>query len=770
YFEWIKILSYEVTDMDYKNDLFNIRDFWVSAEFAYFFYEFMKIIININNLRFCVEKGLHSYNLQIFTFFPSSMASKAIFLILKRTSPILNMKIVKKNNNKYTFRLGASLKSVKDGFRKKMYTIFKRSVFYNVNNLFIGVVRMVIKTSLNLSDFPQITDMSNIDNNFVSFTIQWKDKKNYIFPVFLILNTFMIIPLLYFFILKKGITETFLFIIISILMNILLYSINKIFDLKNEKKINKTNVLNIIKETDSKINDLKNISEKLVKEKLGLIKKIKKRTKELEIANKELQSLDNAKTNFFSNVSHEFRTPLTMIISPLEDIRIGYFGDKIDKNNKIFMTMENNANRLLRLINNILEFTKIESGKHEINKVPIDILEILRIYFSQIESYAERKAIKLNFYSNTDKLIILTDIDKLENIVFNLLSNALKFTNQGGSVSLKLLKYDDKIEIIVSDTGIGIKKENLLNIFERFYQVEDNSKRKYEGTGIGLAFTKELVDILGGTISCNSEENKGTEFIVTLPYEKIDLESIDKKLIDNPSVKKYQLADLDNISESKNVAFNIKCKNILLLEDNKYLKEYLIEKLNTLYNIKSVSNGYEGLTILNEFKPDIILSDIMMPKMDGVEFYKTIIKNDSYKSIPFIFISARADDKERLEILKTGAVDYITKPINFSELFEKINNHLMIKDNIKDQLKNKITENLDKIINFNDETETNKVDYLKFLTEKEKEIVKLITDGKQNKEIASTLNVTNRTVENYLSKIYEKLEVNNRIELFNKLK
>lgn len=748
-----------IIEKKYKidRDLFSNETLWISGEFCLFCFEFLKIVSNMND--FIIISSLSKLT--------SVLRITKMFLNVSLKNAMSGMKFVSEKTNdiwNYFFSIKKNKMRLeiiqKESFDAKKFDIYFYSSRKDIEDINIGAFSSILMYVYKLKTIPEY-EVKNKDNNKIIFDINfsWKEitDKSLIILSSSIIITFFISFGLFISKIINIVSFSIYFPVSTLAISAILVLIYKYKNLLSKYRIIETN-------SADQLSELEKITSQLYKERITLEEKVKLRTRELEKANEELKGLDKAKTNFFANVSHELRTPLTMIISPINDITNGKYGENIDRKNKIFSSIEKNALRLLRLINNILDFTKIEDGRFQINYRTVDIVNLLKVYLSQIESFAASKGINLKFNCSFEKLICSIDIDKLETAIFNLLSNAIKFCNPGGQVSVNLTSNDSELEISVIDNGIGI--ENVDKVFNRFYQESSELNRKYKGTGIGLALTKEIVDILGGRIICESVRGVGTSFSLILPLNRGETSEIEQN--DIIEVREYQLADFDYQPKDSARSFNGKFKNILLLEDNDELSEYIAEKLSEFYNVEKASNGIKGLEKIAEYKPDIILSDIMMPEMDGVEFYREIRKIESYQNIPFIFVSARADDKERAEILKTGAMDYITKPINFNELFEKINNLLNIRDGIKNELKSRILSNIGELMDREDKRKP--FDYDKILTDREKEIVKHIIDGKQNKEIAYILNLSERTIENHLSKIYVKFEVNNRIELYNKLK
>ena len=423
---------------------------------------------------------------------------------------------------------------------------------------------------------------------------------------------------------------------------------------------------------------------------------IKSITLELDIANNKLKELDTTKTKFFTNISHEFRTPLTLLISPLESILQKEYGKEISYSNSIFKSMLQNGVRLLKLINNLLDFSKIEAGRMSLEKQNTDIVKLIEYYKSSIQSSIESRGLQIAFYDNTDGVTAYIDRDLIEKAVFNLLSNAMKFTPDRGEIMLLLEQHDEEhFSISVKDTGIGIPEDKLDSIFERFSQVDGTASRKYEGTGIGLSLTKEIVELHGGNISVKSKPGKGSTFTVTLPIGKPDDDKLEDEIQDIEEVKSYLLTDFQNEKPEETVeeeSSTEKVHHILIVEDNADMRSFLKALLEQDYFFHSANNGREGFEKAKEIKPDLILSDVMMPEMDGYEFTGKIKTDDELKGIPVILLTAKADVLMKVEGLETGADDYLSKPFNSKELRARIKSQLKMKD-----LRDRVSEHRDSL-------------------------------------------------------------------------
>ena len=401
-----------------------------------------------------------------------------------------------------------------------------------------------------------------------------------------------------------------------------------------------------------------------------------KREKEAEIARMEtlkLQELDALKTNFFNDISHEFRTPLTLILGPAEKIIDRASDEKIIKEAKV---IKQYSNRLLQLINQLLDLSKLEAGKLKIEASKSNIISFIKGIVLSFESLAEDKDINLRFISEKEFIEIYFDKDKVTKIITNLLSNAFKFTPEDGRITISIKEVDSGVEITIKDTGIGIPEEELSKLFDRFYQVNDSFIKEQKGTGIGLALTKELVELHHGKIRVESKESKGTEFTIIFPSGKEHLKA-DEIIIE----KEFEL----KIPESSILSTSINTqeltikksdnKNIILIvEDNYDMRKFISDYLQENYRVEEAITGEQGVRKAEKIIPDLIISDMMMPKMDGNELTR-ILKNDERTShIPIILLTAKAAFENKLEGLKTGADEYITKPFDIKELLIRIEN------------------------------------------------------------------------------------------------
>lgn len=388
---------------------------------------------------------------------------------------------------------------------------------------------------------------------------------------------------------------------------------------------------------------------------------------------KRLHELDLLKIKFLTNVSHEFRTPLSLIITPLEKL----IKQANDSDRQQLQMIQRNGRRLLNLVNQLLDFRRMEVHELKLHPKTGDIISFIKELCLSFSDVAERKSISLNFKSDRSSLITLFDHDKIERILFNLLSNAFKFTPHGGKVGVELsTRYtlQNKTELVlkVIDTGIGIEADKIDRIFERFFQNKVPDSIVNQGSGIGLAITKEFVNLHGGKIKAESVVNEGSTFIITLTFaeQQAEYSSImtqQAMLISGRNSMPKDKIELDP---------NSKKPVLMLVEDNEDFRFYLKDNLKEFYQIVEAVNGREGWQKVLALHPDLIVSDVSMPEMDGIELCKKIKSDKRTAHLPVILLTALTTDDEQLTGLETGASDYMTKPFNFEILLSKIRNLL----------------------------------------------------------------------------------------------
>ncbi|MCB9316094.1 MAG: response regulator [Lewinellaceae bacterium] len=393
-----------------------------------------------------------------------------------------------------------------------------------------------------------------------------------------------------------------------------------------------------------------------------------------------LQELDSVKTKLYTNITHEFRTPLTIISGMADQVRENpteWFAEGLDM-------IKRNSNRLLGLVNQMLDLAKLESGKMNLQLQQGDVVNYLKYLVESFHSFADSKGVKMHFHSDLDALTMDFDPEKLQQVVTNLLSNAVKFTPVGGHiyVDVRLQNNDPRlhqpgspdgsisgVEIRVRDTGIGIPEDQLLHVFDRFYQADDSNTRHGEGTGIGLALTKELVKLMHGVISAKSQAGKGAEFSVLLPVRT------EATVVAAPLIPKHiqKTEQQGPVRQARKIEKKQNGHPVLLLaEDNPDVVAYLASCLAGDYQLLVARDGQEAIDIATEQVPDLLITDVMMPYKDGFEVCRTLREDAHTSHIPIVMLTAKADVESKLEGLEHGADAYLAKPFNKEELLLRI--------------------------------------------------------------------------------------------------
>jgi signal transduction histidine kinase/DNA-binding response OmpR family regulator len=418
----------------------------------------------------------------------------------------------------------------------------------------------------------------------------------------------------------------------------------------------------------------------------------------------KLHELEGIRSRFFANISHEFRTPLTLIIGPLEKLLAA---SEEKQHYTLYQMMERNARRLLHLINQLLDLSKLEFGNLKLETKPGNINQFLQILAANFTSLAESRNIHFHTQFEHIESIVELDEDKIEKIVVNLLSNAFKFTPDGGTIALladiKKDAADERLiilEITVADSGIGIEEKEAGNIFDRFYQVDGSQTREKEGTGIGLALTKELVELHKGIITVESEVGKGTTFMVRLPLSIHKKLSQGAPLLPEPLDNNNNNSLLDRPQIAQNLSQEVLLKEeiaqedkplLLIVEDNKELSAYIASHFQSHFVVIEASDGQKGLQQAFATIPDLIISDVMMPVMDGIELCKQLKTDERSSHIPVILLTAKAGEKSKLEGLETGADDYLTKPFSGAELQTRVHNLIEGRKRLRERFSREVT-------------------------------------------------------------------------------
>jgi PAS domain S-box-containing protein len=406
----------------------------------------------------------------------------------------------------------------------------------------------------------------------------------------------------------------------------------------------------------------------------------------------ELTKLDRAKTAFFSNVSHEFRTPLTLMLGPLTDALENPQLDLLTRER--LLLAQRNALRLSKLVNSLLEFSRIEAGRTQASYKGTKLSELTADLASTFRSAIERAGLTYSVSIDPLDQFVFVDRDMWEKVVLNLLSNALKFTLQG-SVTIRMIQQQDHVALTVEDTGVGIPEHELPRVFERFHRIEETQGRTHEGSGIGLALVHELVKLHGGSVSVESVLGRGTAFTVRIPFgtshlpqDRILKDTVARSL--SPGQADMFLQEALRWLPQENAGISVEADatmgpmvigeryrstlgaRVVIVDDNADMRDYLVSLLSPLYSVEAVCDGREALLAARRSRPALIVSDVMMPRLDGFGLLAEIRNDPQLRTVPLVLLSARAGEEARVEGLQSGADDYIVKPFTARELLARL--------------------------------------------------------------------------------------------------
>ncbi|KAB2907397.1 MAG: response regulator [Ignavibacteriales bacterium] len=441
---------------------------------------------------------------------------------------------------------------------------------------------------------------------------------------------------------------------------------------------------------------------------------IDERTAEVKAQAEKLKELDSLKSRFFTNISHEFRTPLTLILGQFESLLEKVHDDSAVA--KIKMGIRNSL-RLQKLINQLLEISKIESGKKKINAMKTDVVAFARLVMMTFESLAEKRGIRLEFNASSRQIIAWFDREMTEILLINLISNAIKYNKDNGFVLVEVSSHNGAFrnldstdtslhfsegyfEIVVKDGGIGIAKERLPLIFDRFYQIDRKQMSDVEGTGIGLTIVKEFTELQHGIITAESQPGEGTEFRVLLPLGKAHLKPNEISDSEVPENVKGYTGSVDSGEHGAEELLTETEQNdseiILVIDDNADIRTFISEELRSDYRVIEAADGTQGLNIAEGTIPDLVITDIMMPGIDGVELSRRLKQNELTNHIPVIILTAKAAFEDKIEGLESGADDYLVKPFKPIELRTRVKNLLELRKKLRERFQTVVQTPSDK--------------------------------------------------------------------------
>lgn len=413
-----------------------------------------------------------------------------------------------------------------------------------------------------------------------------------------------------------------------------------------------------------------------------------------------MQEINEAKLQFFINVSHEIRTPMSLVMSPLKKLMAT---DKDGERQKAYSIMNRNIDRILNLINQLMDIRKIDKGQMELRFQEVDIIKLLKDICSLFEEQAKEKHIDLQLHHGTQQLNAWVDLRNFDKVIINVLSNAFKFTPENGGIAIYVQtpaiqsgsdKSNNAFSIIITDSGIGINENEIEHIFERFYQAKDTLAKSYEGTGVGLHLARSITELHHGTIRAeNNTDGKGTRFIIHLPLGNEHLKPEEMKTEPISDRKElHTVSPPPAVIEAGTEEVKIKSKSkryVLVVDDDKDIREYVCRELSSDYHTIECSNGKEALDTIFRKTPDLVISDVVMPEMDGITLCQRIKQNININHVPVILLTARSKEEDNLEGLDIGADAYMVKPFNIEMLKKTVQN--IIKN--REMLRNNFTGN-----------------------------------------------------------------------------
>lgn len=415
--------------------------------------------------------------------------------------------------------------------------------------------------------------------------------------------------------------------------------------------------------------------------------RLEQATARLERAHAELRQLDEFKSRFFANMTHELRTPLAMILTPLELLLQGEMGQFGDAARSSFNSMFRSALKLLKLINDLLDLSRLEESRLRLQLGEHDLVGYLRTLIEQTQVLAKRRGILLTFTPALDRVAARCDLERLERVFVNLLSNAIKFTPPNGRVDVTISASGGAFEVVVEDDGPGFAPDKAEKIFERFYQVDMDGTRRYGGAGIGLALARELVELHGGTIRASSDGKRGARFVVTLPaahqFSPEDLVTAEVAeaapasgnvdwTVQLERRQEFRLLDIDEATDRRVVERDadeaLRPYTVVVVEDSPQVLQVIHMSLRRQFKVLTAADGVRGLEVAAREQPSLIVTDLMMPEMDGLELTRRIRSDPRLRHIPVLMLTARGALEDRVKGLETGVSAYLTKPFSPREL------------------------------------------------------------------------------------------------------
>jgi signal transduction histidine kinase/DNA-binding NarL/FixJ family response regulator len=507
----------------------------------------------------------------------------------------------------------------------------------------------------------------------------------------------------------------------------------------------------------SQVGRLKETNLALLSERATLAERVEARTAELAAANRRLQELDKAKTDFFLDVSHELRTPLTLIMAPLDAIRRGRYGESLPRGHEAFAVMGRNCARLREQVDDLLAVARMDRRALKPSMVPLDLGVSCRRLSGEFAEVAAQRSIDLRLILPEERLVASLDRRLWERIFLNLVSNALKYTPDGGEISIALERAGGMALFRVKDSGIGIGAEDMGRVFDRFYRGDSGATLLGEGAGLGLALVKEACSLMGIAIEAASSPGEGSEFRLEFPASA-ELPAGDASEADRPAEARGGTANGGGAAR------------VLVVEDNPDMAAFIVELLSPALEVVWAANGREALALGVRSRFDLVLTDVMMPVMDGTALFSEWRRSDGGDSTPFVFLTARASEDEKLEALRDGAVAYLYKPFSADELMALVSSLLGMsaaqRDRGRRELETRVRAALEDRSTLRRELPRLEELFREAgLSSRELEVASLVAEGMANKEIGAELGISSHRVANILCEVFRKTGCASRAQL-----
>jgi len=777
FLEWAEILCAEKLVSSYKTVVFPAENIWINSELMCFLYDFTKILSNCNDIFQILFDSYTYYRYKSFMFVPRFYLPIAIEKQVNCTTDVYKIHVTN-NSNGLLINFGW-----RDIYQKEKFSIFSKSVLENSNAVVVSGLLLGMQDCFKLTYIPTYRIFTELSEWNITFQINLP-RPHFVKRMGFGFIALGFVPLLAY--MLRNSDQIFLLLegVATLLAFLSCQAIYQVFVERGNIALLKEHNENNSKEKEKSFAELKTMSDELILEKKHLEEKVRLRTAEIETTNQKLRDFDKTKTDFFYNVSHELRTPLTLIKAPLEAMRSGLYGKTIDFNSSSFNMILRNVDRLNEQVNMLLDFARIDQKRINPELVAVDLVELCGYLASELHPRALMAEIALEIVFPNIPVVALINIKLFERVFFNLGLNALKFTPQGGNLKIEILYDEDFVKLVFQDSGIGIQEDKLDYIFERFVQLDASSTRRYEGTGLGLALVKEACEIFDATIDVTSEVGKGSRFTVSLKQTKEVPDSLSDFFI-FPR-ERYQppiSASVNGKMKDKINREELKCVSekksgskpqatILLVEDTEDMRNFLKDFLSAEYRVLEAANGQEAYELYQAHDEiELVITDIMMPLMDGRQLHRKISEDADFRHIPFLFITARASPDEKIDALSMGAIDYIYKPFQIEEVLSKTSSLLSLMDGHSSYLQKEMELRISNAIRGNvpQLTTQKSLDSFAF-TKRELEVARLLIEGRRNKEIAEILKLSEHTVSHHIEAIFKKSGKSNRLEFINIVK